>query len=173
MQAYGVAWVATALVFLGLDAVWLSFTASRLYRPLLGGLLRDGFLLAPAVLFYLIYTIGIVVFAILPEIDLGPLGCRRASRRVPRPVRLRRLRPDQPGDASGLACGCDSGGPGLGDAPDRSRRECGPAGGARSRDSGISRQSFTKPESMRPKTVTSALALKALNRTKAAYSVCE
>lgn len=71
MQAYGVAWVATALVFLGLDAVWLSFTASRLYRPLLGGLLRDGFLLAPAVLFYLIYTIGIVVFAILPEMNSG------------------------------------------------------------------------------------------------------
>ena len=42
-----------------------------LYRPLLGGLLRDGFLLAPAVLFYLIYTVGIVVFAISPEFASG------------------------------------------------------------------------------------------------------
>jgi len=67
MRIYGVAWVATAIVFLGLDAIWLSLSASRLYRPLLGGLLRDSFLLAPAVLFYLIYTIGIVVFAISPE----------------------------------------------------------------------------------------------------------
>jgi uncharacterized membrane protein len=71
MRAYGVAWVAAAVVFLGLDAVWLSFSASRLYRPLLGGLLRDGFLLAPAVLFYLIYTLGIVVFAVSPEFASG------------------------------------------------------------------------------------------------------
>jgi uncharacterized membrane protein len=71
MRAYGVAWIATAVVFLGLDAVWLSFSASRLYRPMLGGLLRDGFLLAPAALFYLIYTVGIVVFAISPEFASG------------------------------------------------------------------------------------------------------
>ena len=71
MRAYGVAWVAAAIVFLGLDAVWLSLSASRLYRPLLGGLLRDGFLLVPAVLFYIIYTIGIVVFAISPALASG------------------------------------------------------------------------------------------------------
>jgi uncharacterized membrane protein len=71
MRAYGAAWGAAAFVFLGLDAVWLSFSASLLYRPLLGGLLRDGFLLAPAVLFYLIYTIGIAVFAVSPEFTSG------------------------------------------------------------------------------------------------------
>ena len=71
MRAYGVAWIATATVFLGLDAVWLSFSASLLYRPLLGGLLREGFLLAPAALFYLIYTIGIVAFASSPEFASG------------------------------------------------------------------------------------------------------
>jgi uncharacterized membrane protein len=71
MRAYGVAWVATAVVFLGLDAVWLSLSAPLLYRPLLGGLLRDDFLLAPAALFYAIYTIGIVVFAVSPEFASG------------------------------------------------------------------------------------------------------
>ena len=65
------AWVATAIVFLGLDAVWLSFGASLLYRPFLGGLLREDFLFAPAALFYLIYTIGIVVFAISPVLASG------------------------------------------------------------------------------------------------------
>ena len=82
MRAYGVAWVAAAIVFLGLDAVWLSLSASRLYRPLLGGLLRDGFLLAPAVLFYIIYTIGIVVFAISlpsPQADGRTLGFEACS----------------------------------------------------------------------------------------------
>ena len=71
MRAYGVAWVTTALVFLGLDAVWLSLSASLLYRPLLGGLLRDDFLLVPAALFYVIYTAGIVVFAISPSLASG------------------------------------------------------------------------------------------------------
>ncbi len=71
MQVYGAAWVAAAVVFLSLDAVWLSFSASLLYRPLLGGLLREDFLLAPAALFYLIYTIGIVVFAVSPALATG------------------------------------------------------------------------------------------------------
>jgi uncharacterized membrane protein len=71
MYAYGVAWIATAVVFLALDAIWLSFSASLLYRPLLGSLLREDFLLAPAGLFYLIYTIGIVVFAIWPALPSG------------------------------------------------------------------------------------------------------
>ena len=71
MRTYGVAWFATALVFLGLDAVWLSFSASVLYRPLLGDLLRDDFLLVPAALFYVIYTAGIVAFGISPSLASG------------------------------------------------------------------------------------------------------
>jgi uncharacterized membrane protein len=71
MRTYGVAWFATALVFLGLDTVWLSFSASVLYRPLLGDLLRDDFLLVPAALFYVIYTAGIVAFAISPSLASG------------------------------------------------------------------------------------------------------
>lgn len=39
-RAYGVAWVATAVVFLGLDAVWLSFERFASLRRLLGDLLR-------------------------------------------------------------------------------------------------------------------------------------
>ena len=134
MPDYGVAWVATAVVFLGLDAVWLSFSATRLYRPLLGGLLRDGFLLTPAVLFYVTYTIGIVVFAVSPEFASGRWVRGWDSRRVPGPVRLRGLRSDKPGDASRLAAGCDNGRSHMGDASDRRRRDWGPAGGARIRD---------------------------------------
>ena len=69
MKTYGVAWIATAAAFLALDAVWLSLAASRLYKPLLGGLLREPFQLTPAVLFYLIFTTGIVVFAVAPSLD--------------------------------------------------------------------------------------------------------
>jgi uncharacterized membrane protein len=63
-----VAWISTALTFLALDSIWLSLTASRLYRPLLGPLLRENYALAPAAAFYALFTIGIVVFAVLPSL---------------------------------------------------------------------------------------------------------
>ena len=66
MGAYVIAYVATALVFLGIDAVWLTLAAQRLYRPLMGDMLLDSFKIVPALLFYLIYIAGIVIFAISP-----------------------------------------------------------------------------------------------------------
>jgi uncharacterized membrane protein len=53
-------------VFLALDAVWLTVMAQLLYRPAIGHLMRDGFDLTPAVLFYLLYGTGMVTFVILP-----------------------------------------------------------------------------------------------------------
>lgn len=68
MKTYSIAYVTTGLVFLAIDAIWLTVTAQRLYRPLMGDVLVDGFRLAPAALFYLIYIAGIVVFAIAPAL---------------------------------------------------------------------------------------------------------
>jgi uncharacterized membrane protein len=59
-------YVVTALVFLAIDAVWLTLAADLLYRPLLGDKLLAQFKLAPAAIFYLIYIAGIVMLAILP-----------------------------------------------------------------------------------------------------------
>lgn len=70
-KTYAIAYLATALVFLGADSIWLTLTASRLYRPLLGDMLADGFNVAPAVLFYVIYIAGIVYFAIQPAFASG------------------------------------------------------------------------------------------------------
>ena len=71
MKVIAAAYVSAAICMLVLDAIWLSTTASRLYRPLLGDLLADEFRMAPAVLFYLIYLGGIVVLAVLPGVDAG------------------------------------------------------------------------------------------------------
>lgn len=71
MKTYGIAYVATGLVFLAIDAIWLTFAAQRLYRPLMGDMLVESFRLAPATLFYLIYIAGIVVFAITPAMVSG------------------------------------------------------------------------------------------------------
>lgn len=69
MKTYGIAYLVTGLVFLGLDAIWLTLAAQRLYRPLLGEMLLDTFRLAPAALFYVLYVAGIVVFAIAPALS--------------------------------------------------------------------------------------------------------
>lgn len=67
-RAYLVAYAAAAIVTLGLDAIWLTLTADRLYRPLVGALMLDGFRPAPAAVFYALYACGIVVFAVRPAL---------------------------------------------------------------------------------------------------------
>lgn len=66
MKTYGIAYVATGLAFLAIDAIWLTVAAQRFYRPLMGEMLLESFRLVPAVVFYLIYIAGIVAFAVAP-----------------------------------------------------------------------------------------------------------
>lgn len=68
MKTYGIAYVATGVVFLAIDAIWLTLAAQRLYRPLMGDMLLESFRLVPAMLFYLVYIAGIVVFAVAPAL---------------------------------------------------------------------------------------------------------
>jgi uncharacterized membrane protein len=63
--AYGLA----AVVFLVLDGIWLTIMASRIYRPAIGDIMADSFNLAPAVAFYVIYLVGVVVFAVMPGLE--------------------------------------------------------------------------------------------------------
>jgi len=71
MKTMLIAYAAAALTMLGMDAVWLRMAADRLYRPLLGDMLLTGFRPAPAILFYLLYVVGIVIFAIRPALAGG------------------------------------------------------------------------------------------------------
>lgn len=70
-MAFIISYVATGLVFLALDALWLGTMASRLYRPAMGRLMADEPSLLPAALFYLLYVAGIVVFAVQPALGSG------------------------------------------------------------------------------------------------------
>ena len=57
----------TALVcFLALDTCWLTLMGPRLYRPALSGLMATSVDWMAAVLFYLVYIGGLLVFAITP-----------------------------------------------------------------------------------------------------------
>lgn len=63
-----VAYVTTALVFLAIDYVWLSQVATRFYFDRIGHLLMDKPNLAAAGVFYILYVVGIVIFAVAPAL---------------------------------------------------------------------------------------------------------
>ena len=59
----------TALIFLIIDIFWLSYAVKNFYRPNLGHLLLDKPVMWAAILFYLIYVIGLSVVIIEPSLD--------------------------------------------------------------------------------------------------------
>lgn len=65
---YAITYAAILLPFGLLDAVWLSAMGPRLYRPTLGDILLQNVNVAPAIVFYLIYPIGLLIFAVLPAL---------------------------------------------------------------------------------------------------------
>jgi uncharacterized membrane protein len=66
---FAIAYLAAAGAMLVLDAIWLTTMVPRIYRPALGDLVADQPNFAVAGVFYLLYVVGIVVFAILPAIE--------------------------------------------------------------------------------------------------------
>jgi len=59
-------YLTTLALFVALDAVWLGFVAKRFYRAELGGLMTNNVNVGAAVAFYLIYALGVVIFAVAP-----------------------------------------------------------------------------------------------------------
>lgn len=59
---------ATGVVFLILDAIWLTIVGGKLYRPILGDLLSPTVNWPAAVAFYVIYLAGIGFFALWPAL---------------------------------------------------------------------------------------------------------
>ena len=68
---YAIAYLAILLPFGALDAVWLSLMGPRLYKPTLGDILLTNVNVTAVIAFYLIYPIGILVFATLPALKAG------------------------------------------------------------------------------------------------------
>jgi uncharacterized membrane protein len=59
-------YLSVAGTFIVLDMVWLKTMAERLYRPVLGDLLRPEPNLIAATVFYILYPIGLLGFAVVP-----------------------------------------------------------------------------------------------------------
>ena len=64
---------ALAAFFLA-DMVWLGTRSSRFYKPILGNILLPGPAMLPAVAFYLLYPLGLVLFAINPALRTGNMA---------------------------------------------------------------------------------------------------
>jgi uncharacterized membrane protein len=65
-------YLACLVVFLSLDAIWLFLLSGSLYSSVLGDLMVDRVRIAPAVIFYLLQILGILVFVL-------PRGRQRGS----------------------------------------------------------------------------------------------
>lgn len=61
-----VAWAVTFVVLLVIDMIWLGVVAKSMYQEAMGDLMSPNPRLAFAAAFYLIYPIGLLIFAILP-----------------------------------------------------------------------------------------------------------
>jgi uncharacterized membrane protein len=74
MKTYIVAYLATLIVFVAIDFVWLGTMADRLYRPTMGDMLAPEFRLLPAIVFYLIFVGGLTYLALKPGLETGSMA---------------------------------------------------------------------------------------------------
>ena len=67
MNKYVAAYAGTATVMVALDMLWLSVIAKPMYQQGIGHLMAEKPIVGIAVLFYLLYALGVVVFAVSPQ----------------------------------------------------------------------------------------------------------
>ena len=63
-----IAYLATMLFFAAVDTLWLGVVARDYYRGALGDLLAPDFNLWAVLAFYVVYSTGILIFAVLPAL---------------------------------------------------------------------------------------------------------
>ena len=63
-----ISFIFVSTIFLIVDVIWLSITVKLVYKPNLGDLLNDKPVLWAAVLFYIIYMIGLTLIIIKPAL---------------------------------------------------------------------------------------------------------
>ena len=65
---------ATLIPFLVVDGFWLGFVAKKMYFSSLGHLLAEKPALLPALIFYFLYPLGIVIFVLNPALETRQLA---------------------------------------------------------------------------------------------------
>ncbi len=64
-------YIAGLIAFLVIDFIWLKYIALSFYREQIGHLMLDKPNLGIALLFYLVYVIGVVILAVNPALEKG------------------------------------------------------------------------------------------------------
>ncbi len=62
-------WLLSVPVFFAIDMVWLGLVAKNFYRSNIGHLMSDTVIWPVAISFYLLFLVGLVIFAIAPAIE--------------------------------------------------------------------------------------------------------
>lgn len=70
-MVYVAGYISTLIIFGVVDALWLSVMGALFYKPLLGDILLSSVRIGPALAFYAMYPVGVLVFAILPALRSG------------------------------------------------------------------------------------------------------
>jgi len=74
MAAYYIKlYLATLIAFFAIDIVWLGLVARTFYRKHLGFIMAASPNWAAAIVFYLLFIVGILVFAVLPGLESNSL----------------------------------------------------------------------------------------------------
>lgn len=64
-------YILTTISFFLIDLVWLGVIAKDLYKNNIGHLMADKVNWTAAIVFYLIFIVGILIFAVLPHLESG------------------------------------------------------------------------------------------------------
>lgn len=68
MKQLIIAYFASLISMLAIDSVWLGTMMNRFYKPRMGQLLAEKASYAPAIVFYLLYTFGLLFLVIQPAL---------------------------------------------------------------------------------------------------------
>lgn len=68
--------------YLAGDAIWLGTMADRFYRTQLGAMVADPVIWPPAIVFYLLFGVGLVALVVLPAADSPDAGTSAGWRRL-------------------------------------------------------------------------------------------
>jgi len=64
-----ISYLLTAVVFFAVDMLWLGLIAKNIYRKYLGDFLSSQVNWTAAIIFYLLFIVGIFIFAIYPSVQ--------------------------------------------------------------------------------------------------------
>ena len=72
-MTYAAAYACALVIFATIDLAWLKVMSSRVYRPTLGDILLTDVNLKAVAAFYLLYPVGLMIFAVAPALKSGDL----------------------------------------------------------------------------------------------------